>query len=88
MKELSFLIEESQEGAYSAKALGEALFLKSIRSTKSEITSRQAVACNYDENSPASATTWPGKREATFGSTESLLTAANSLRSQLTIPSR
>ncbi len=49
MKELIFLIEESPEGGYEARALGESIFTQadSFDDLKREI--QDAVRCHYEE---------------------------------------
>lgn len=52
MKELIFLVEESQEGGYLAKALGEAIFTQGDTLDEVRDNVKDAVACHYDENLP------------------------------------
>lgn len=52
MKELIFLVEESQEGGYSAKALGEAILTQGDTLDEVRDNVKDAVACHYDENPP------------------------------------
>nr|MDO8086479.1 hypothetical protein [Candidatus Sigynarchaeum springense] len=49
MEEIIFIIEESLEGGYEAKALGEAIFTEaeSLQELKESI--RDAVKCHFDE---------------------------------------
>ncbi|HUH32626.1 MAG TPA: hypothetical protein VLZ28_01660 [Daejeonella sp.] len=49
MKEVFFLIEESIEGGYTAKALGESIYTEAnnIEELKNEI--KDAVLCHFDE---------------------------------------
>lgn len=50
MKELFFLVEESIEGGYVAKALGESIYTEanSIEDLKNEI--RDAVRCHFEDD--------------------------------------
>lgn len=50
MKEVFFLIEESIEGGYIAKALGESIYTEAnnIEDLKNEI--RDAVLCHFEED--------------------------------------
>ncbi len=50
MEEIIFIVEESLEGGYEAKALGEAIFTEaeSLQELKESI--RDAVKCHFDEN--------------------------------------
>lgn len=50
MKEAFFLVEESMEGRYTAKALGESIYTEanSIEELKNEI--KDAVLCHFDED--------------------------------------
>lgn len=52
MDELFFLVEESPDGGYSAKALGESIFSQgdTIEELKSNI--RDAIECHYDYRKP------------------------------------
>ena len=49
MKEVFFLVEESIEGGYTAKALGESIYTEAnnIEELKNEI--KDAVLCHFDE---------------------------------------
>lgn len=49
MKELIFLVEDSAEGGYEAKALGESIFTEgeTMESLKENI--KEAVKCHFDE---------------------------------------
>lgn len=48
MNEVFFLVEEAQEGGYTAKALGESIFAEAetIEELRSEI--KDAVMCHFD----------------------------------------
>ena len=50
MEEIIFVVEESLEGGYEAKALGQAIFTEaeSLQELKESI--RDAVKCHFDEN--------------------------------------
>lgn len=50
MKEIVFLVEESNEGGFVARALGESIFTQadSIDELRNEV--RDAVRCHFGEN--------------------------------------
>lgn len=52
MEELFFLVEETPEGGYTARALGESIFTQgdTIEEVKGNI--RDAVACHFESNRP------------------------------------
>lgn len=49
MTEIIFLIEESPEGGYIAKALGESIFTQAETLAKLHENVRDAVQCHFDE---------------------------------------
>ena len=49
MKELIFLIEESEDGGYTAKALGEDIFTEAETLDELKDMIRDAVRCHYTE---------------------------------------
>lgn len=51
MKELVFVVEEAQEGGYTAYALGENIFTEgdNLEDIRSQIL--DAVSCHFDKNS-------------------------------------
>jgi len=52
MNEIIFIVEESDEGGYEAKALGESIFTEgeSLNELKQNI--KDAVTCHFEENAP------------------------------------
>ena len=50
MKEVFFLVEESMEGGYTAKALGESIYTEAntIEELKNEI--KDAVLCHFEDD--------------------------------------
>lgn len=50
MSELIFLIENSAEGGFSAKALGEAIFTDADTEEELKQNIRDAVLCHFDED--------------------------------------
>lgn len=54
MNEIIFVIEDSDEGGFQARALGESIFTEgdSLENLKSNI--REAVRCHFDEGSTPS----------------------------------
>jgi len=49
MTEIIFLVEESPEGGYAAKALGESIFTQAEDLNGLHKNVRDAVACHFDE---------------------------------------
>ena len=49
MNELIFIIEESPEGGFSARALGESIFTEAETMEKLRQQVRDAVRCHFDE---------------------------------------
>lgn len=49
MSELIFLVEESPEGGYCARALGEAIFTEGDSLTQLHENIRDAVRCHFEE---------------------------------------
>jgi len=49
MNELIFLVEESPEGGYTARALGESIFTEADDAGTLEENIRDAVRCHFDE---------------------------------------
>ena len=49
MKELIFLVEDSLEGGYEAKALGESIFTEAEDLNDLKEFIKDAVRCHYDE---------------------------------------
>lgn len=54
MKEIVFLLEESDEGGFFARALGESIFTQadSVEALRDEV--RDAVSCHFAENGGSS----------------------------------
>ena len=52
MTEIIFIVEESVEGGYEARALGESIFTdgETIAELKENI--KEAIHCHYEENAP------------------------------------
>lgn len=50
MDEIIFLVEESDEGGYTAKALGAAIFTEADTMEKLREAVKDAVHCHYDEH--------------------------------------
>ncbi len=50
MNELIFIIEESPEGGYSAKALGEAIFTDGDTLDELKANIKEAVLCHFEDN--------------------------------------
>jgi len=50
MNELIFMIEESPEGGYIARALGESIFTEADNLEQLHEMIRDAVKCHFDEN--------------------------------------
>jgi hypothetical protein len=49
MKELIFMVEESSEGGYTARALGESIFTEGDTLDMLQAKVREAVQCHFDE---------------------------------------
>ncbi|MEZ2338193.1 2-oxoisovalerate dehydrogenase [Mucilaginibacter sp. RCC_168] len=49
MNEIFFLVEESIEGGYNARAIGEAIFTEGDTLDKLKANIRDAVQCHFDE---------------------------------------
>ena len=49
MKELIFMVEESSEGGYTARALGESIFTEGDTLDALHAKVREAVQCHFDE---------------------------------------
>ena len=50
MNEIIFIVEESLEGGYEAKALGAAIFTEAESLEELRESIRDAVRCHFDEN--------------------------------------
>ena len=50
MSELIFMVEESPEGGYTAKALGESIFTEADDLNQLHEMVRDAVKCHFDED--------------------------------------
>lgn len=50
MNEVFFLVEESLEGGYVAKALGESIFTEADNMDDLKINIKEAVLCHFDED--------------------------------------
>jgi len=51
-KELTFIIEESPEGGFSARALGESIHTEADTEEQLKQNIKEAVACHFDEEIP------------------------------------
>ena len=49
MNEIFFLVEESSEGGFAAKALGESIFTEADTLEELHANVRDAVRCHFDE---------------------------------------
>ena len=49
MNELIFLVEDSQEGGYNARALGESIFTQGTTLDDLSRNIREAVLCHFEE---------------------------------------
>ena len=49
-KEIIFVVEESQDGGYEAKALGHSIFTEADSIDELKKMAKDAVACHFDEN--------------------------------------
>lgn len=50
MNEVFFLVEESLEGGYIARALGESIFTEADNMDDLKINIKEAVLCHFDED--------------------------------------
>ena len=50
MNEIIFLVEEAQEGSYTARALGESIFSEADTLDKLKKMIRDAVSCHVDKD--------------------------------------
>jgi len=50
MNEVFFLVEESLEGGYIARALGESIFTEADNMDDLKINIKEAVHCHFDED--------------------------------------
>lgn len=49
MSELIFLVEDALEGGYTARALGQSIFIEADTLEELRHSIREAVECHYDE---------------------------------------
>lgn len=49
-KEIIFVVEESQDGGYEAKALGHSIFTEADSIDELKKMAKDAVACHFDED--------------------------------------
>ena len=52
MTEIIFIVEESPEGGFEAKALDESIFTEGETYEKLKANIREAIQCHYEENAP------------------------------------
>lgn len=50
MNELIFLVEESVDGGYEAKAIGESIFTQGEDLEDLKVQIKEAINCHFDEN--------------------------------------
>ena len=50
MNEIIFLVEEAQEGSYTARELGESIFSEADTLDKLKKMIRDAVSCHFDKD--------------------------------------
>lgn len=53
-KEIIFVVEESPEGGYTAKALGHSIFTEADSIEELKKMAKDAVACHFDDNNKPS----------------------------------
>ncbi len=51
MNELIFLVEESVDGGYEAKAIGESIFTQGEDLEDLKVQIKEAINCHFEENS-------------------------------------
>ncbi len=49
MNEIFFLVDESPDGGYTAKALGESIYTEAVSLEELHANVRDAVRCHFDE---------------------------------------
>lgn len=49
MKEIVFLVEEAEEGGYTARALGESIFTEGDSMNELRDNIQEALACHFDD---------------------------------------
>ena len=52
MNEIIFIVEESAEGGYEARALGESIFSEAGTLDELRKNIKEAIQCHFDENAP------------------------------------
>jgi predicted RNase H-like HicB family nuclease len=52
MNEIIFLVEESDEGGYIAKALGESIVTDADTIAELKVNVKEAIQCHFEENTP------------------------------------
>ena len=52
MQEIIFIVEESNEGGFEAKALGESIFTDGETMEELKQNIKEAIQCHFDENAP------------------------------------
>ena len=52
-KEIIFLVEESIDGGYEARALGQSIFTEADNLEKLRENIKEAVSCHFDEEMPS-----------------------------------
>ena len=52
MNEIIFIVEESAEGGYEAKALGHSIFTEADTIAELKQNIKEAIQCHFEENAP------------------------------------
>lgn len=52
MSEIIFIVEESAEGGFEARALGESIFTEAESMGELKENIREAIRCHYEKNAP------------------------------------
>ena len=52
MEEIIFVVEESPDGGYTARALGQSIFTEANTLEELKEAVKEAVHCHFDENPP------------------------------------
>ncbi len=52
MNEIIFIVEESPEGGYEAKALGFSIFTEGENMDEIKMNIKEAIRCHFEDNAP------------------------------------
>jgi hypothetical protein len=52
MNEIIFIVEESPEGGFEAKALGHSIFTEGDSLEELKLNIKEAIHCHFDDNAP------------------------------------